>query len=219
MTTTLPAQAPEIEKKAGVLLEKAYDFVIQTGPEYESAGEFLKTIKKLQKEIDSTFDPIVSSAHSTWKEALSAKKKHSEPLALAEKVVKEKAGDYLATEEKRRQEEEARLRVEAEKKAKEEQLARAVEAEDMGATEEDVQEVLQEHIPIAPIVVQKSVPKVQGISQRSSWKFRVTNKKALPEEYKMANEKTIGAVVRSQEGETRIPGIEIWEEKGLAVRA
>jgi hypothetical protein len=73
------------------------------------AKEVAQTIKAFQKEVDSTFDPIIERAHVTHKEALAQKKKHMDPLAEAEKRIKQLIGDYLTLVENERKKEAERL--------------------------------------------------------------------------------------------------------------
>ena len=122
----------------------------------------------------------------------------------------------MINEEKKRRAEEARRQDEARKQAEEEQLARAVEAEEFGDKEE-AEDIIHEEISVAPVIVEKTVPKVQGISKQMAWKFRVVDATKLPQKYLMPNETKIGGVVRALKSEARIPGVETWEEPVIRV--
>jgi len=60
----------------------------------DAATVFLRDVKKLESEIESTFGPIVSKCHEAHKEALAQKKKYLEPLQGAEKKLRKKITDY-----------------------------------------------------------------------------------------------------------------------------
>lgn len=57
-----------------------------------------------------------------------------------------------------------------------------------------------------------------GISKRSIWHFRVTDAGAIPDEYWTLDEKRIGGVVRALKADTKIPGIEVYEETIAVIR-
>jgi hypothetical protein len=69
------------------------------------------------------------------------------------------------------------------------------------------------------VVVHQEPPKVAGLSRRKVWKWRLKNKVDLPEMYKDVNEAKINKVVRALGPDTDIPGIEVYEEVGLASSA
>jgi len=87
----------------------AKSLTVSSDAELVIAKEVAQTIKAFQKEVDSTFDPIIERAHVTHKEALAQKKKHMDPLAEAEKRIKQLIGDYLTLVENERKKEAARL--------------------------------------------------------------------------------------------------------------
>lgn len=105
-----------IEKKINPVVARANALVIRCQSDLESAKETIsRVIKALKKEIDETFDPIISKAFSAHKEAVAQKKKHYEPLEAAERQIKQKMGAYLDEQERLRRIEEQKQREEAER--------------------------------------------------------------------------------------------------------
>jgi len=216
MTEQTVSYTEDVDKKATTALSLAKGISIASTDEYQGATSLLKDIKGIQREIDDTFSPVISAAHIAHQQAISAKKKHSEPLKDAERLLKGKVSGYLINEEKKRRAEEARRQEEARKQAEEEQLARAIEAEEFGENEE-AEDIIHEEISVAPVIVEKTVPKVQGISKQMAWKFRVVDAAKLPREYLVPDDKKIGVVVRALKSEARIAGVETWEEPVIRV--
>ena len=54
----------------------------------------------------------------------------------------------------------------------------------------------------------KTVPKVEGVSTRTVWKYRFANEFMIPRNYLMPDEKKIGAHARSMRESASIPGVE-----------
>lgn len=58
--------------------------------------------------------------------------------------------------------------------------------------------------------VPSAVPKVEGISFRTDWKWEVTDVSQVPREYMMVNEVAINGVVRAMKDKTNIPGVRVF---------
>jgi len=63
-----------IEETALAVPDQAQMLVIVTDADLGVAGELLTGIKRIRKEINGTFDPIIKKAHEAHKEAVSQKK-------------------------------------------------------------------------------------------------------------------------------------------------
>src|SRR3990167_9096875 len=84
----------DIEQRALALPEQSRSLVVCDDATYQQAGEFLLRIKTVRKELDATFDPVIAKAFATHKEAVAQKRRHEEPLALAETVIKGRMAEY-----------------------------------------------------------------------------------------------------------------------------
>lgn len=138
-----------------------------------------------------------------------AARKERDRLA-AEAAEAQRKADEKAAEE-RRQAEAARAAGDLAAAAKHEQKAERVE-ERAAERIETLQTVAAS--VVAP-VLERETPKVKGVSGRRVWKFRIRDASKLPREYLLPDEKRIGAVVRAMKGDTRIEGVEVWDESDL----
>jgi len=199
--------------------QRAKALIITDSPTYVQAGDFLKGIKSLRKEIDAAFDPIITKAHAAHKEAVSQKQRAEAPLAEAERILKGGLIAWDTEQERIRREEERRLQEEARKQEEQRRMdeAAALEAQAVETGDSQMMAEAQELIAapvVAPVViVPKSTPVVSGISYREVWKFRVVNAGLVPDAYKVIDEVKIGGVVRAMKGNTQIPGIQVYAEK------
>jgi len=220
------ANLQELEQKALSFPEQARVFKVADQATLNKANDFLLVIKAMQKEINETFDPVIKKAHDAHKEAVAQKKKHEAPLKEAEGIVKTLMGVYLA-EQRRLQvaaEEEARrLQREAElRKIEEENKQRAEAQEAIDDSDFDkAREILAKEVPAAEIIpmpITPPPPKLEGVSVRQIWKFRIIDENAIPREYLKVDEASIGVVVRTLKDRARIPGVEVYSEDSLAAR-
>lgn len=213
------------------IVEQAKSVEIKDGLSYVAAAEFVKTIKGLREKVDSAHDPVISHWHSKHKEALTDKKKDEQPLIEAEVILKKKILAYQAEEERKRREEEERIRKENEerirKQAEEENLKRAQELAERGDLEGAAEAIdAKVEIPVIPVKVESTLPKVEGISSRKLFKAEVVNLKLLieaiaaghvPIEAVEANMTFLNAQARAFKKEgTLYAGVRIVSEGSLA---
>jgi len=221
MTAELAKKIEVVEEKALSIVDQAAAVKVVDPASYMAAGELFKAIVEMMKEVDSTFDPIIEAAHRSHKAALAQKKKYFDPLDKAKRGVKSLMAAYDQEQERKRREEEARLREIARKQEEERKLAEALAAEaemkrrgaDKAEIEQETAAIMEEETYIPPPVVPKATPKVEGVSFRTAWKFRVLDVSALPRTYMTPDMVKIGGVVRSMKADTNIPGIEVYEER------
>ena len=62
----------------------------------------------------------------------------------------------------------------------------------------------------------KEVEQAAPANVRKVWKFRVTDKSKVPDEFLIVDEKALGAAVRS--GARKIEGVEIYFEETVVLR-
>jgi len=202
----------KIEKESTALITTAGQFNIINNDVYVEAMNFAKSIKLLVKEVEDTFDPVVSKAHSTWKEAIAQKNKHLEPLNQALALLDGKGKTFRREQELIRLEAERKARELAQKEA--DRLAKqAAKAAESGkeAKAEELQQRAEELKASTPIVESK-VSKIAGIPIRTNYKFKMIDEKLIPREYLTPDTVKIGQVVRATKGTLSIPGIEIYTE-------
>lgn len=234
MATVTVISPADVAKLIPSVVSQAQQLTIKSPEDYEDACVFLQLIAGRKKLVDEAFDPIVKKAHETHKEACGQKKKHMDPLVMAELTTKGKVRTYIDEQERIRKADEIRLAAEAKATA---DAAAMAEAELLAASgDNELADLVLENAANAPApvtIVQSYVPKFSGVSSRSNWTFRyrVGELEALRElvqaaakddnllAYLQHRESAIRGVVKAQKKLTSIPGIEAYDEGSVSVRA
>ena len=218
---SLTPEAVEISERALTMPEQANAIKVTDSGSYLAAGELWKNIKALRERVSDCFDPLIKHAHELHRATLAKKNEVDKPLEAAQRTVKGTMETYDREQERIRQEEERRLREIARKEEEERLLLEAIEAEAAmkasGMTAEEVKEgtakIIEEPVYVAPVVVPKATPKVEGMSYRTTWKFRIVNPALIPREYLVPDEVKIGGVVRALKDQCRINGVQVYSER------
>lgn len=193
-------------------------FVITNNEEYKEAGEYLvdlrkriKVLKERFKERTKPFDLALKGLKDFFKAPIS--KMEEVDLRVSRALRK-----FNEEEEAKRKAEEEKLRKLQEKEAlKLEKKAEKLEAKGNVLGAEQLKEQADELVSFSPIVESK-VEKVEGLSFKTNWKFRITNANLIPREYMIPDEVKIGKVVRALKADTCIPGVTPYPEANPNVR-
>lgn len=206
----------EIQNESNLNIQKANQFEIKTNQDYLNAGEFLKGLKSLQKKISDFMKPIVKSAYDNWKTAKDKENSLLQPVTQAESIIKSKIISFQQEQERKRREEEERLRELQRKEA--EKLAKKAEKEMAKGNEEKAEELQQQAEMTKTItpIVESTVQKVNGISTKKIWKFRIVDVNLIPREYMIPNEKMLGEVARATKGTLKVEGVEFYSEDNIS---
>lgn len=217
---TLPAI---IEEKKSELVSKAKSYLqlkatnktlsVKIGFAFQEVKGYLKDLEELRLSLTRPLDAQkadIMAAFKKPKDALEAVAKHLEGEIKIWAHVERKR----AEEEQRRLDEEIKK---AEAERKENLLNEAQKKEEewdfLGAKvlEEKAAEV-RAATPILP------EPKlyVRGVRETVRYCYRIVNADAIPREFWVVNEKLLGELARSTKGKATIPGVEFFEEKGIA---
>lgn len=215
MELAIVPETKEVDQRAAEALSIAADIAIRDASTYQTACDFLKSLKTIEKDINATFDEPIHRAFEAHRAIVAAKKKHFEPIERAESIVKPKIAAYLQEQERIRRDEERRLQEEARKKAEEEALAQAAELEAEG-DKEAAEALISEPVQVAPVVLPKTTPKVSGIASREVWLYRIVDAGKIPRQYLKIDEQKIGQVVRAMKGSADIPGVQVYPEKHIS---
>lgn len=221
MSQTLTIERPDTtviasESKSLVDVCLAYEVIDQKT--YEFAGEHLRNLKSMQKQIKGELNPSIEKANAAHKELTGLRKRHLEPVQNAESSLKSKMAAWHAEQERIRREEERRLREEERKREEEKRLAEAEALEKQGKEEEAIA-VIEQPVVTAPVVVKSTTPKVEGVSMRETWRFVVKKESLIPRQFLMVDEKKLGAHARSMKGAANVPGVEFYAENTVAARS
>ncbi len=225
----LPIQAGatiENEQKSSALkiLEQAQYLTITTAADYDSAAEFTKQVKNLSKRIKQYWEPLKKSARASWQSLVDREKELLTPLEKAEAEVKTKMAAY----QRKAQEEERAARLLAEKLKREETerlLAEAARAAEEGREmESEILLAQAEIIETTQPTVQVQAPKAMGVSTRTLYRARVIDEAKVPVKVagvviRPVDLSAVNKLAQASKGKIQIPGIEIYEEQSVAVRA
>lgn len=155
------------------------------------AGEFLVTLKKLQKEIEAWFAPMIEQAFKAHKAICAKKNIYMDPLKDSEAKIKQKIGAFQMELDRIREEEERKAREKADREAEAERkrLMAKAEKQEAKGNAEGAQELLQAaaEVYVAPAPVAVGIQKPNGIGVRYEFVPEVTNKAAVPDDYKVVD--------------------------------
>jgi len=216
----------KIDAEAQAKVDEAHALTITEDAHMETAGAFVRGLKAIQNKINSTFDPIIKKQRDALEEARDQKKSHSQPLKIAETIVKGKMAGFHEAQEAIRAEEERKMREEARRREEEERLAQAAALEKEGRPDE-AEQVLDDPVEV-PAIKPPPAKKVEGISYRTTWKAEVVSFKLLVEyvaknpkhlNLLKANTTAINQLARALKANMEIPGIRVTSEKTVAARS
>ncbi len=199
-----------IEKESNSYIKKANEYDIVCQEVYESAGKFLLKVKTLIKEIKITFEPIVKKAHEVHKEATKQKNRHLEPVAEAEKILKDKCKAYENEMHRKELERQAEAEKEKQRLIAEENKKRQDEAELLGDDPEKVEEATVEDIEVEQPL--PSITKIKGLGVRRVWRAKVIDKSKIPLEYMIPDMGKLNGMARALKADFNIKGVEAVEE-------
>ncbi len=200
---------------------KEIAFLARVSNDYENkrAADLVKECKELQKNIRSSFDPIIQKAHESHKEAISQRDVFLNPLVDSEKKLKEVIGNYLKEKERlifleriKQEEEQRNLILKAQElKRNSASLGESMMADlDCENAEKEIEKINKLSI--------KDQAKVKGIQTIRTFKAFVVDESIIPREYLVVDNAKLSVVARSYKEGMQIPGIEFREDIQIRVR-
>jgi hypothetical protein len=216
-------ETKEIEQGVTDVTTKALALKVMDTPTYEIAGQILLLHKDMEKKIKDYFKPLKSKSYDTWKSICSAENEELGKLQPGVAHLSKEMTAYNLEQEKIGKAEEERLRRKALKKEEEERLQAAIEAEKEG-NKDEAEAILEEPVFVPSPIVLKAVPKVNGLAQRTNWKYRLTDLNALVKavyEGKVPlmalepNDIFLNQQARALKGTVQYPGVEFYSETSM----
>ncbi len=218
-----------VEVEKDVQIQKSYKMYLDslgefTAPDFivtvetiEPVSDTLRAIKLSMKEIEARRKEITNPLDEAKKAAMLQQNKMLAPMVQIEKQLKGKVGGYLSEKQRLQEEADRKLR-EAEIAKKEAAKAEIMEQAEMSESELALDGAIKideeiEELKTAPITKISTAHRgtFSGAYQKTVKKWRVVDKKLVPAEFLIVDEKQIGALVRA--GRKEIPGIRIWDER------
>lgn len=190
---------------------------ITNAEEYARGADFLKAIKRAQKDLADRKATILRPLAESERAVRAQFRAPEESLSQAESALKRGMLAFQRAEEEKRLA--AQRGAEELARKERERLARlAAKAEQRGAAEKAAEFAVREAAIVAPIVP-IAAPKAVGVAIRKDYTFEITDLSALPREYLAPDETKIRKVVRAMGADTNIPGVRVIEREILAARA
>lgn len=231
------SEVTELTEVAHGLHIKAVVYNVQTHAQYAALGTDLQTNKGAQKRLAEKKKALMEPAAATLAAIralfapVEAQLKESETMAKNALLRYEREQAELAAEEQRKadeitRKEQARLAKIAADNAAKAELARQAGDEKKAAKYDDKAEAAEERsqFVVSP-VMDRTPPKVAGISTRKTYSARVDNLLDLvkgvasgkyPLSYIEANMKVLNAQARTLQKEFECPGVTVVENTGMA---
>jgi hypothetical protein len=163
------------------------------------------------KAIEEKLGPAKQKAHELHKKLSDLMNEMAAPWKADRTYFVAEMKRFQREEKEKAEAEERRLREIARKELEERQLQDAVEAEVNGDLEE-AQAIIEEEMFVPTPIVRPDVPKVDGRRYATKWSWKVTDINKVPREYLIVDQIKMNGIVRAMKGQTRISGIEVFEE-------
>jgi len=216
-----------IETKANTALTLAKNLLVRTDQDRVKAGNLLKGIKSLCKEVKQDREEERLAARKLMDVITSGRNRHLRPLEQAEIVVKQRILAYDEEEERKRQEEENRINAKLQQEEEDRKITEAIEVEELGGVEE-AKAILDSPSQTPPMIIPKTTPKIEGQHTLTLWKCKPVDMMVLikaiaegkaPIQFIQFNQVFANQEVKRLKEGFSYPGVEAFTEKSLASRS
>ena len=226
-TNPLTELASEVRPSIAPLEAEAEAIQIVDQDSYDEACDIARNAVEARKTIKERLEPGKAAAHTAWKEWVGLENEMLGLVEGAEKIAKGKLAKWDAEQERLRREEEARLAEEARKKEEEAKLQEAAAAEADGASEEEVEAILDEPAPQVAVMAPRTYQRNTGVTFQETWSGEVTHKPTLIQYvakhpqfshiFKI-DQPALNAMARSQKGLFQMPGAKAVKVTNVAIK-
>lgn len=176
------------------ILQELKSLQISDDDDYEYAGEFLKSVKRLYNEVEARRKKVTDPLNAALKEFRGWYKPTLDILEEGERLLKKKLGDYAL---KKEQEREEQMR----------QIAAASRQGDFDSAHA-ISQNLSESASHA------------GISVQRKWDYKVTDFAQVPREFLCIDHSALKIHIRNagKDKPQSVPGVEFFETTGVIAR-
>jgi hypothetical protein len=202
------------------------EIVVQSVDDYVLLSQDLKVTKAYVSKVEAFFKPLKQSQDQAKRTLLDAERARLQPALDYEARVKRALVTWDTEQERLRQIEQRRLREEVRQRDEAMRIEQAAALERDGLTEE-AEAMLEEAIaaPAPDVIIEKTTPKVEGISYRETWQATVTDPMALIrfvaahpqfEHLLTPNVPALNGLARSLKGALAIDGVKATSTRSVA---
>lgn len=199
------------------LAVRANALTIRTPEGYEEAAGWLKSIKGFLQVIEIARLKVTKPLNEALRARNAEAKEAAQPLLDAETKIKRSLIAYSDEQDRIRREEQRRQNEAAEKERQ--RLAEIAERAAAKGQDKKAENFADRAAAVQAPLVQTAAPKVGGISIPKVWTFEITDEDVIPREYLDVSEVRIRKVVNALKGDTKIPGVRVFEQKRIAAGA
>lgn len=204
----------------------AKTMTISNAEENSNAVAYCQGIKKLIKQVNSVFKPVIDAQKQALKTSKDEWDKYIQPLEQAEMQVKKAMQLYLLATQVEIEKKQRELEAEALKIAETRRLEQASKLESQGKKEE-AEKLLNKPVTVQAVQIQQQDTKGQNTIE--TWKGEVKDKRAFLEaclngtghaslDMVSPENAIINKIVRVFKGNTNIAGVEPVMNVGIAIR-
>lgn len=194
----------------------AKNIVVTTADARDAADDNLKLMNSLKKAIVADLAEEKSIRYKSYQDIQKIEKKYTNVVDSCVKSFKQAILTYDIEEEKKREKERLRLQAIADEQARKERERLEKQAAKVKSEEKKEALLAQAEMIESSVVQIQEDEKPKGSSYiKSTWKHRVTDFNALPNEYKIPNDELLSKMAQSTKGHIPVPGVEWYEEKTL----
>lgn len=147
---------------------------IATADQYQRVATLRGLIKDMIKDHESRANPRIEEAKQHLKNLRDDLAKLTDPLEQKYKTLGGLMSTYNTEQERIKRQRELEIEAELRRKAEQERKELAALAKEMG-DKQLAKEIKAQPIEVAPVVVTKDVPKVEGLSYSENWHYEVTS--------------------------------------------
>lgn len=226
--TEIVEQEQELKQEALTIVQRATMVKISDQTSYNAACDLLqKEIVPFRKRWAEYWKPLTGAAWDAYKKIQEKFNEGDKPAEMAERAVKTEIRRYDDEQIKIEQERQRKAQEEAEKEAEEERLRAAIVAEAAGATESEVQAIVEAPVAVVAAPVEPTYQRTSGISRRSNWKAKIVDLHALVKAaakdksllaYLEPNQTALNNRAKADQKTLNIPGVVAYDDGVVSAR-
>ena len=211
---------------APISLDEARALAITDQHSLELAGDFIKTCKRMVKDIERQRLDITRGIDESKGKLIEQERKATAPLHAVLAILEPRYWGYIEEQRHLEREDQRRIEEAARKQAEEEQLAAAIAAEQAGASTAEVEAIVNEKPQVVMPVAPPRVERMPGVSTTTNYSAECTDKAAFLKwalafrQYNLVdvNEPALNALARAQRDSFNVPGCRLVKKTGVRTR-
>lgn len=218
------ADANAIRMSIDSILAMAEEMQIESANDVAVVEGILTKCRDARERVESFLGPHIKRAFEQHRSLTADKRKFTDKIDKAERILKPKLADFLYREDQRklaeaRERERIRVRVEAKAGETADEAHRLVKAGEHEKAAEVVNagyaevERLENSVPDSPAVMAESH------SVRTHWDFEITDPSKVPAKFLMPDEKKIRKIVEALKDQFDAPGIRAFPVRTVVSKA